>query len=91
MSGKNINFENIKINKSNSYKNKKTFNIDDVDVNKILISKKEPSGKKGSCKYYIGYDDHDYFGPLCIKLPQISGYVKCFDGNKTMFFRVTSY
>ena len=50
MSGKNINFENIKINKSNSYKNKNTFNIDDVDVNKILISKKEPSGKKGSCK-----------------------------------------
>ena len=50
MSGKNINFENKKINKSNSYKNKKTFDIDDVDVNKILISKKEPSGKKGSCQ-----------------------------------------
>ena len=46
MSEKNINFDDKKINKSNSYKNKKTFNIDDVDVNKILIFKKEPSGKK---------------------------------------------
>ena len=72
-------------------KTKKTFTIDDVDVNKILIFKKEPSGKKGPCKYHIGYDDNDYFGPLFIKLPQMSGYVKCFDVNKTMFFKVTSY
>ena len=72
-------------------KTKKTFTIDDVNVNKILIFKKEPSGKKGPCKYHIGYDDNDYFGPLFIKLPQMSGYVKFFDVNKTMFFKVTSY
>ena len=72
-------------------KTKKTFTIDDVDVNKILIFKKEPSGKKGPCKYHIGYDDNDSFGPLFIKLPQMSGYVKFFDVNKTMFFKVTSY
>ena len=41
-----------------------------------------------SFKYYIGYDDHDYFGPLCVKLPQMIGYVKCFDSNKTMSFKV---
>ena len=91
MSGKNINFDDKKINRSYSYKKKKTFTIDDLDVNKILIFKKEPSGKKGPCKYHIGYDDTDYFGTLFIKLPQMSGYVKCFDGNKTMFFKVTSY
>ena len=28
--------------KSDFYKNKKAFQIDDVDVNKILVSKKEP-------------------------------------------------
>ena len=27
-------------------KNKKIFNIDDIDINKILVSKKEPYGKK---------------------------------------------
>ena len=46
MSGKNINFDDKKINKSNFYKNKRLFKIDDIDVNKILSSKKEPYGKK---------------------------------------------
>ena len=39
MSGKNVNFENKKIEKSNFYNNKKVTKIDDIDVNKILISK----------------------------------------------------
>ena len=30
-----------KINKSNFYRNKRLFSIDDIDVDKILISKKE--------------------------------------------------
>ena len=37
MNGKNINFDDKKINKSNFYKNKKLFNIDDIDVSRILI------------------------------------------------------
>ena len=42
MSGKNINFEDKKIKKSVFYKNKKVFQIDDVDANKIFVSNKEP-------------------------------------------------
>ena len=57
MSGKNIIFNNEKINKSIFYKKKKQFNIDDIDVNKILSSKKEPYGTKSSLKYFIGYHD----------------------------------
>ena len=46
MNGKNINFNNEKIKKSDFYnKNKKIFNIDYIDVNKILISKKETYGE----------------------------------------------
>ena len=46
MNGKNINFDNKKIKKSDFYnKNKKIFNIDDIDVNKILLSKKVQYGK----------------------------------------------
>ena len=41
MNGKRIIFEDKKINKSTLYKNKKLFNIRDLDVNKILVSKKE--------------------------------------------------
>ena len=32
--------------------------------------------------------DNDVIRPLCIKLPQMNGYVKCFESNKTMFFKV---
>ena len=46
MSGKSINFDDKKINKSNLYKNKKIFKIDDIDNNKILVSKNESYGKK---------------------------------------------
>ena len=46
MSGKSINFDDQKINKSNFYKNKKLFNKYDLDVNKILVSKKELCSKK---------------------------------------------
>ena len=28
--------------------------------------------------------------PLCIKLPQMIGYVKCFDSNKTMSFETSN-
>ena len=40
MNGNSINFDNKNIKKSDFYnKNKKIFNIDDIDVNKILVSK----------------------------------------------------
>ena len=41
MTGNSIHFEDKKINKSVFYKNKKLFNIHDIDVNKILVSKEE--------------------------------------------------
>ena len=59
MSGKNINFDDKKNQKSEFYKNKKVFQIDDVDVNKILVSKKEPYGTNNALKYFIGYNDND--------------------------------
>ena len=88
MSGKSIIFDDKKINKSNFYKNKKLFNIHDLDVNKILVSKKESYGKKNSLKYFIGYND-DVIRPLCTNLPQMIGYVKHFDSNKTMSFKIS--
>ena len=64
MNGKSINFEDKKINKSPFYKNKKLFNIHDLDVNKILVSKKESYGTKNSLKYFIGYNDDDVIRPF---------------------------
>ena len=86
MSNKTIISEDKKINKSNFYKNKKLFSIHDLDVNKILVSEKESYVAKHALKYFIGYNDDDVIRPLRIKLPQMIGYVKHFDSNKTMSF-----
>ena len=60
-------------------KTKKIEKIDDIDVNKILVSKKESYGTKNSFKYFIGYNDNDVIRPLCIRLPQMTDYAKKFD------------
>ena len=60
MSVNRINFDNNKIKKSDSYKNKKIFNIDHIDVNKILVSKKEQYGKDNPFKYFIEYFINDW-------------------------------
>ena len=75
MSRKNVNFGDKEIKRSGFYKNKKVNEIDDIDVNKILVSKKEPYATKHSLKYFIGYNDNNVIRPLCIKLPQMIGYV----------------
>ena len=89
MSGKSTNFDDKKINRSSFYKNIKLFSLNDIDVNKILVSKKESYGTKNSLKYFIGYNDGDVIRPLCILLPQMIGYVKHFDSNKTTSFKVS--
>ena len=75
--------------KSNFYKNKIINNIEDIDANNILVSKKEAYSNKNSFKYFIGYNDNDIIRPLCIKLLQMTGYVKKFNENSTISFRVT--
>ena len=42
---------------------------------------------KSSSKDFIGYNNDDVIRPLCIKLPQMTGYLKCFDSNKTISFK----
>ena len=88
MSGKNINFDDKKIKKSDFYKKQKINNIEDIDANNILVFKKEPYGTKRSFKHFIGYNDNDIIRPLCIRLPQMTGYVRKFNENSTMSFRV---
>ena len=53
MSGKSVNFDDKKI-KSDFYKNKKVFQIDNIDANKLLVFKEEPCVIQNSFKYFIG-------------------------------------
>ena len=75
MSGKNIDFDDKKNRKSTFYKNKTINTIENIDVNYILVSNKKAYGNKNLFKYFIGYNDNDIIRPLCIRLPQMTGYV----------------
>ena len=39
---------------------------------------------QNSFKYFIGYNDNDVIRPLCLKLPQMTGYTRKFDENAIM-------
>ena len=85
MNGKSINFDNKNIKKNNFYNgNKKLFNIDDIDVTKILVSKKEQYEKHNSFKYFFGYNDNNVIRPLYLFFSQTTGYINKFDKNKIM-------
>ena len=64
----------------------KSIQIDDIDDNKILVSKKESYGTKNAFKYFIGYNDN-VIRPLCVRLAQMTGYARKFVENTTMSFR----
>ena len=68
---KNLNFTKIK----------KIFNIYDIDVNKVLVSKKEQYGKNNSFIYFIGYNDNDLIRPLCLKISKMTGYINKFENE----------
>ena len=89
INGKNVNFGDKKNQKSDFYKNKKVTKIDDIDVNKMLVSKEKPYGTKNSFKCFIWYNDNDVIRPLCIKHLQIIGYVRTFEGNTTTSFNIS--
>ena len=83
MNRKNINFNDKNIKKSDFYnKNIKIFDIDDIDVNKILVSKKEQYDKYNSFKYFVGYNDNDFIRPLYLFISQTTGYFNKFKKNK---------
>ena len=91
MNGKNMNFDDKKSKKVIFTKNKKVFQTDDINVNKILVSKKEPYGTKNALKYLIGYNDDDVIRSLCLRIPQMTGYAEIFNENATTSFKANSF
>ena len=57
-----------------------------VDLDQIVVSYKFKHNDEGF-KYFIGYLKGEIVKPLCIILPQMSGYIKYFEnGSKNMSF-----
>ena len=86
MSEKALKFDNIMVNKKESHKFKQPINLDLVNVDQIVTSDKSKHSDDGF-KDFIGYKEDDIVKPLCIILPQVSGYITHFEnGGKNMPF-----
>ena len=73
--------ENV-VNKKDFHASKQAIALNSVESSKILVSDKFELSDDG-CKYFIGYlHDDDVIKPLCIILPQMSGYIKYFDNDR---------
>ena len=79
-----IKFGDIEIEKQKFHQYKRHISINNIDINKMVVSNKVSFGKKGF-KYFIGYKDAKKIKPL--NLPKMSAYRKNFDETKYMFFR----
>ena len=82
-----LKFNNIRLNKKEFHKSKKSIDLMSVNIDQIVISDKFKHSEEGY-KYLTVYQENEIVKPLCIILPQISGYIKYFkdDGKNMSFF-----
>ena len=81
MSSKKNKFGDKNVDKKEFDSSKQAILLDSVDLNKKVVS----SGRKindTTYKYLCGYLNNDVIQPLCVILPQMSGYIKYFDDGK---------
>ena len=65
---------------------KQAIPLDSIDLSKIVVSNKWKINDT-TYKYSCGYLNNDIIQPLCVILPQMSGYINYFnDGGKNMSF-----
>ena len=79
---KTLKFNNIKVNKKQLHMSKKAIDLMLININKIVVSDKFELNNTVS-KYFIGYQKGKIIRPLCIILPQMSGYIKYFKYGKS--------
>ena len=88
MSEKTLQFNDIILNKKEFNKSKEPVDLFSVNVDQIVASEKIKHNNK-VFKHFIGYKEDKIFKPLCIILPQMSGYIKCFENrSKNMSFLI---
>ena len=84
ISEKTLKYNNIVVNKKQFHKSKQPIDLNLVNVDKIVISDIFKHSDDGF-KYFIVCEEDDFLTPLCIILPQMSGYIKYFEnGRKNM-------
>ena len=85
---KTLKFNDIILNKKEFHKSKEPIDLLSVDLDQIVVSHKFKHNDEGF-KYFIAYLKGKIVKPLCIILPQMSGYIKYFEnGGKNMSFLI---
>ena len=85
-SEKTLKFDNIRVNKKEFHKFKQPIDLSLVNVDQIIVSDKFKHSDDGF-KYFIGYREGEIVKPLCMILPQMTGYKKYFENRgKNMSF-----
>ena len=88
MSERTLKFDNVRINQKEFHTSKQPTDLMSVNVEQIVASDKFKHSDEGF-KYFIGYQEGEIVKPLCIILPQMSGYIKYFEnGGKNMSFLI---
>ena len=87
MSGNTLKFNNIELNKKEFHKSKQPIDLVSVTVDQIVISDKFKHSDE-RFNHFICYQEGEIVKPLCIILPQMSGYMKYFEnrGKNMSFF-----
>ena len=86
MSSQKIKFGDKEVDKKKFYSPKEAIFLDSIDLRKIVVSNKWKINDT-IYKYFCAYLNNDVIQPLCVILPQMSGYIKYFDnGGKSMSF-----
>ena len=75
MSEKTLKFNNIRVKKKEFHKSKEPICLMLIILDQIVVSDKFRHNNEGF-KYFIGYQECGIVKPLCIILPQMSGYIK---------------
>ena len=87
MSSQTIKFEDKEVDEKEFNPSKQAILFNDVDTDKIVVSSVWNNNEITS-KFFIGYLSKNVIRPLCVILPQMSGFIKYFeDGNKNMSFK----
>ena len=81
MSSQKIKFGDREVDKKKFYSSKEAILLDSVDLSKIVVSSRWRLNDT-IYKYFWGYLNNDVIKPLCVILPQMSGYIKYFDNGR---------
>ena len=74
-SEKTLKFNSIRVNKKEFQKSKQPIDLDLVNIDQTVASDKFKHGDDGF-KHFIFCQGDEIVKPLCIILPQMSGYIK---------------